>query len=172
MSDRSVWEVLGGIVYFFLWWIILPAFLFGRVLWWGVGILRLQSQLRFFYSRTLGWVKMKLGFWQPIAYNPTPHAGGGYGSQPRWVSKKVSEKVQEGGPVDQTLNFTGRSFLYRVKVTVVFKGGYSAQYYRKLRAPRHKRAIRVLLPRRPKTITEWVLKIGSIESLDSVVIGR
>jgi hypothetical protein len=147
MSDRSTdYGVLAlrWIAWLAFWWVLIPAY-----------ILRLFIP-RSLDAKTIGWLKMKAGFWQHFCYEPSAHESrSGFGSPPQWVKNKLEFRRR-----DQTIDFSGRSFLYRVEIEVTGQKDYRVRYYRKLKSPRLKRLVRTVIPRYPRTRTELAAKLA------------
>lgn len=169
MGDRTVWDTIGGILFFFLWPLYLPVAFGAKASLWILGIFGLGSYALLAYSRTVGWLKMKLGLWQPIAYT-RPHSNRDYGTPPRWVNRAVLRQT-DGLVGDKEIELAGRSFRYRVKVKTVGKKMHERRYYRKLNPSLVRRATRLLLRRWPETYTEALFKLSVIAIAVYIVSG-
>lgn len=146
MGYRTDWrETLGGILFFFLWPLYIPYRILKGILVGALQIIGLDPYIRAIYVRSFGWLKMKLGFWQRIGYIPA-YSKTKYDYVPKWVKKESWEKLRNRTAGDYTFNLTGRSFMYRVKFRLRGQKEWSVRYYRKLRAPLHRRVISILDP--------------------------
>lgn len=132
MAEPGSWrDTLGGILFFFLWPLYIPYLVLKSVIF---------RPLEEPYVRTVGWLKMKLGLWQPIGYYPA-YSEARYDYTPGWVKKAFSEKLRNREPGDYTFILNGRSFKYRVKVRLRGQKVYTVRTYRKLRTPLHSRVL-------------------------------
>ena len=150
MAEPGSWrDTLGGILFFFLWPLYVPylllKWLLKLIVLRPLQALGLDGPVRTGYVRTVGWLKMKLGLWQPIGYFPA-WSKTKYDYVPDWV-KKAAGKELERGVGKQTIELNGRSFKYRVKYHVHGrKGPMEKRYYRKLRTPLRRRTLAKLNP--------------------------
>lgn len=150
MDNRGGWrDTIGGILFFFLWPLYIPYLilkrLFKLVFVRPLQVLGLDEPLRVGYVRTIGWLKMKLGLWQPIGYSPA-YSEPKYDYVPGWVKKASREKIGNRPPGDYTFNLNGRSFRYRVRYRLRGQKAWTIRYYRKLRTPLHRRVVSKLTP--------------------------
>jgi len=150
MDDRGGWrDTLGGILFFFLWPLYVPylilRWLLKLVVLRPLQALGVDGPIRAGYVRTVGWLKMKLGLWQPIGYSPA-YSAAKYDYAPDWVKKASREKLGNRPPGDHTFTLNGRSFRYRVKYRLRGQKAYTVRTYRKLRTPLHRRALSKLNP--------------------------
>lgn len=149
-------EDFGGLLFFFFWPLYIPFILVKGMIGRVMKLFGVYSHFRNLYSRTVGWIKMKLGMWQLFAYRGYSHQ---FGDVPDWVRNTASKKADHHKS-QQTFDLTGRSFYYRVKKSQIARRSAEIEYYRTLKTPLYKRLAWNFMPRRPKTYTEWVAKIG------------
>jgi hypothetical protein len=161
MSNQTLDLALLWAVWLAFWWVLIPAHIIWRLLLVLAGLVGAQGQLRLLSSKTVGWMKMKVGFWQLIKYSPSVHERGGFGAAPDWVQEAIDIRPHR----DQTFELTGRSFNYRIELSRVSQKAYRVKYYRKLKTPRYRRLGRTFLPRYPRTRTEWGVKLVFIASI-------
>lgn len=95
MAEPGSWrDTLEGIMFFFLWPLYFPylllRWLLKLIILRPLQALGLDNPIRAINVRTVGWIKMKLGLWQPIGYSPA-WSKAKYDYVPDWVKKRQAE---------------------------------------------------------------------------------
>lgn len=142
-------ETLYSVLFMFLWPVYIPyaiaKWTLKTILLKPLQVLGLDAPLQTAYAKTVGWVKMKLGLWQPIGYRPA-YSEPVYDYVPSWVDNAAREKIGTQPPDDCTFEFTGRSFNYRVEYQPRGQKAWTTRAYRKLRTPLYRRVLNKLSP--------------------------
>jgi hypothetical protein len=142
-------ETLSSVLFLFLWPVYIPyaiaKWTLKTLLLTPLQVLGLDAPLRQAYARTVGWVKMKVGLWQPIGYRPA-YSDPVYDYVPSWVDNAAREEIGARPPDDYTFEFTGRSFDYRVEYQLRGQKAWTTRVYRKLRTPLYPRVLNRLSP--------------------------
>jgi hypothetical protein len=157
MASNSGWGLLRGVLFFVFWPIYIVVAIVRGIFRSLLRLLGVYNYAQLAYLRTVGWLRMKLGLWQQIAYRH-PH-GSQVGCPPQWVSKEA-HKQRNRHQGKKTIRLSGRSFYYRAKFRQVGQKAVETRYYRKLKVPLYKRAFHTVLPRRPQTYAEAVAKFA------------
>jgi hypothetical protein len=163
MAGNSIENSVRFVLAWVIWPIRFPFSVIGAALFLLAGLFGIRAQTRSLYAHTIGWVKMKLGYWQLISHKKSSIGKqNGFGEPPSWVKSAVKQKLGKGPNADETIELSGQSFYYRVECRAVARQSFEYKYYRKLKAPLFKRCLRTVIPRWPRTYAEALIKIALI----------